>query len=50
MSWIWFRDHSLLTPALELNLKQCLVHGGWVDNENDSKETDVKEMKINASL
>lgn len=50
MSWIWFREHSLLTTALELNLKQSLVHGGWADNGNDPKKTDVKEMKTNASL
>lgn len=44
---IWFRDHSSLTTALELNLKKSLVHG---DSGNDPKKTDIKEMKTNASL
>lgn len=50
MSQVWSRDHSLLTPALELNFKQSLVYGCWIYNENHPKETDLKGVKANSSL
>lgn len=50
MSQVWSRDHSLLTPALELNFKQSLVYSWWIHNENHPKETDLKEVKANSSL
>lgn len=42
MNQIWFKDQSLLTSALELNLKQSLVCGWWICNENNPKENSPK--------